>query len=434
MKRAALLFLTVGLAGCSNAAPSSSDAGPGGDTGTPRPDGGSTGTPVTYYGEVRPILAAHCVGCHVPGGIAPIALDTYDAAMPAAALIESYTASRRMPPFLADNSGACQHFETDEWLSDTELRTLADWNAQGAPEGDPSTPPPTPVAVPHLTGANIHNIDIGLDYAPSRAGTDDYHCFVVQAPMSGYVTGAEVHPGNARIVHHVIVYEPTDAAAAAEVMRLDAAEAGPGYTCFGGAGTDSALPVVLWAPGGGASRTPAGTGLQIDGTIPLVVQVHYNLLSANPGDTDRSNIDVQIAPSAIPGFFLPIADLGLVAPARMSAATHHFDMDYGAYWLGMTPGVSSAHVYGIGPHMHTLGTDIQVDMLNPDGSTDCMVHIPRWDFNWQRAYGYQTPIPIDLNTRMRITCTWNTSSRDTDVTWGEGTQDEMCLAFLYVSI
>jgi hypothetical protein len=63
-----------------------------------------------------------------------------------------------------------------------------------------------------------------------------------------------------------------------------------------------------------------------------------------------------------------------------------------------------------------------------------MVHIPRWDFNWQRSYPYETPIPITDTTQVRITCTWDTSSRDSAVTWGESTQDEMCLAYLYVSI
>ena len=388
---------------------------------------------VTYYGNVRPILAEHCVGCHVNGGIAPIALDTYETATDAAALVAVRTAARIMPPFLADNSGQCQQFVTHDWLSDDEIATLAAWHQQGMPEGDPSTPAPHVAEVPHLTGSDIHTVDTGVDYVPNAAQNDDYHCFLVQAPRGGYVTGAEVHPGNARIVHHVIVFEPSDDSAVADVMALDAAEAGPGYTCFGDSGTSNATPVVLWAPGGGASIAPAGTGLQIDATRPLIVQVHYNLLSVRPGDTDRSSVDLQIKDSAIPGFFLPVYDGTFVAPPHMTSTSSHYDFSVGAAYL--TPyGVTSAHVYSVGPHMHTLGRDIQLDMLNDDGTTDCMVHIPRWDFNWQRGYQYESPIPITSTTRVRITCTWDTSSRDTTVRWGESTQDEMCLAYLYVSL
>ena len=425
MKRSLFALLVLGLSACTSAPGATSDAATTRD--------GSASTPVTYYGEVRPILASHCTRCHTAGGIAPIALDSYADAMSASALIVSYTASRRMPPFLADNSGACGQFQTNDWLSDIELRTLADWRTQGTPEGNPATPPPTVTPIMHLTGPSVHTFDIGVDYVPNAAATDDYHCFVVRAPMGGFVTGAEVHPQNARIVHHVIVYEPVDAQGVADVMAADAATPGPGYTCFGGAGSDHALPIVLWAPGSGANHTPHGTGLQIDGTRPLVVQVHYNLLAAHPGDTDRSSIDIQIEADAIPAFFLPAVNYDFVAQPHMSATTSSVVFPFGSTFLGPS-GIRAAHVYAVGPHMHTLGTDIQVDLVPANGSpTQCLTHIPRWNFSWQRSYEFVHPIPITDQDSVRVTCTWNTMTRDTPVTWGEGTQDEMCIAFLYIS-
>ena len=33
-----------------------------------------------------------------------------------------------------------------------------------------------------------------------------------------------------------------------------------------------------------------------------------------------------------------------------------------------------------------------------------------------------------------ITCTYNTMERDETVNWGDGTQDEMCLNFVYVTL
>jgi hypothetical protein len=426
MKRTLVVLSMLGSVACSNTPGATNDSGP-------VMSDGSIGA-VTYYGNVRPILDDHCVGCHTPGGIAPIALDTYASAMSASALIVSYTSSRRMPPFLADNSGACGSFATNDWLSDHELATLAAWNDQHTPEGDPNTPPPTVTALLHLgTGPDIHTIDIGVDYSPRSSVTDDYHCFVVQAPMGGYVTGAEVHPMNPRIVHHVIVYEPQDTQAVNEIMAADAATPEPGYTCFGGGGSDHALPIVLWAPGTGAYYTPHGTGLPIDATRPLVIQVHYNLLNVQPGDTDRSTIDMQIQSSAIPGYFLPALNYNFTAPPHMEAYTSGAVFPFGQTWLQNIP-VPTVHIYSVGPHMHTLGTDIRVDLVHGSGAADdCLVHIPRWDFNWQRGYGYVHPVPITAQDSVRVTCTWNTMSRDTSVSWGEGTQDEMCLAFLYIS-
>ncbi|MCY1014077.1 hypothetical protein OV079_52885 [Nannocystis pusilla] len=63
--------------------------------------------PVSYTRHVAPILARHCVACHKPGSIAPFVLDDYAAAAPFSAAIVAATAAREMPPFSADNSGAC---------------------------------------------------------------------------------------------------------------------------------------------------------------------------------------------------------------------------------------------------------------------------------------------------------------------------------------
>ena len=68
------------------------------------------------------------------------------------------------------------------------------------------------------------------------------------------------------------------------------------------------------------------------------------------------------------------------------------------------------------------------------GDTECLVDVPSWNFNWQMAYFYDTPLPITPDDRLRITCSYDTTSRDDDVVWGEGTQDEMCIDFLYLSL
>jgi hypothetical protein len=84
------------------------------------------------------------------------------------------------------------------------------------------------------------------------------------------------------------------------------------------------------------------------------------------------------------------------------------------------------------PHMHTRGVSINVT-LNPDGESPLIVQdIPIWDFNWQGSYEYVDPIPVKEGDILRVTCTWdNTNESNPDdfryMTWGEGTNDEMCL-------
>jgi len=427
----ARMCLSLSLFGCGGATitpdASTSDAG----TTDVAIDGDRPIGDVTYYSDVRPILTQHCLSCHVAGAIAPFPLDTYSAARTEAGRIAEATRSRTMPPYLADASGACRTFRDARWLSEHEIGVLEAWRDQATPEGDATIPAPVIPSLPQLTGT-ISTLDTGVEYTPNAAMADDYRCFVVQAPIATgtyFVTGSEARPGNPRIAHHLIVYAPRTDEAAQAARALDAAEDGPGYTCFGGSGVN-ALPAALWAPGAGATLYPTHTGIQLTGGRPLIVQIHYNTL-AGPGMSDRTQIDLSTVTTGVtPAYWVPIADFALhVAPhlASVSAGATERVGD-------LTNLPLSLRVFGTAPHMHLLGRTVHVDMDHAAGGTECLVDVPRWNFNWQMAYFYETPLPITPDDRLTITCSYDTTSRDGDVVWGEGTQDEMCIDFLYLSL
>src|SRR5436309_10372317 len=87
-------------------------------------DRGTTGTTVTYYRDVLPILQARCQGCHRPGEVGPFALTTYRQAVRWAADIKEYTRTRKMPPW-KPVEGA--DFVGDRRLSDKEIALLSAW-------------------------------------------------------------------------------------------------------------------------------------------------------------------------------------------------------------------------------------------------------------------------------------------------------------------
>lgn len=76
------------------------------------------------YADVEPILATHCVGCHVEGGSAPFALDSYEAAS---------SRSDRLVVRAVDGEGGTMP-PSGLVLSDEEAGILIDWDAAGAPE------------------------------------------------------------------------------------------------------------------------------------------------------------------------------------------------------------------------------------------------------------------------------------------------------------
>ncbi|WP_434428065.1 hypothetical protein [Nannocystis pusilla] len=86
---------------------------------------------------------------------------------------------------------------------------------------------------------------------------------------------------------------------------------------------------------------------------------------------------------------------------------------------------------GLFPHMHTLGRTLELGRTGPSGA-GCLVRVPRWDFHWQRLYFYDQPVRLDPADLLTLRCSYDTRSRDEVTRWGEGTQDEMCVAGLLV--
>lgn len=425
--RLSLLALTLCFAGCDGG---EIDGPLRPDTGMSLPDAGPGGGDTTYHGDLRPILAENCVTCHTEGGVAPFPLETYAQVSEVGERMREVTRDRIMPPFLADNSGECNTWSNHRGLTDEEIAVFDQWVVDGKLEGDPSTPEPPRAELPTLP-----SVDLTLEtpsYAIDEAGDDDYRCFVVETGLTEdqYVTGYDVHPGNAQRVHHVIVYNPVDAGAVAAAEELDMRDgvAGDGYPCFGGPRVD-APPMVLWAPGAGATAYPRGTGVLVEAGIKQIIQVHYNNLVEEAPNEDRTTIDLSLRASANRAFIAPLWDTSLNLPPRMEEVVESNTINLSA--LGLPVDV---RVWGAFPHMHTLGRSLSVEIHRDGGGDQCLIDVPRWDFNWQLAYWLDEPITISPDDSATITCTYSTMERDEVTTWGDGTQDEMCLNFVYVTL
>lgn len=381
---------------------------------------------VTWADDVAPIVYAECAGCHREGSIAPFPLTSYEDAAPAADLLAAVTVAREMPPMGVDNTGACNTYRDARWLTDEEITVFDAWARAGAPAGDlsraPSAPPPPP---------GLDRVDAELAmaeaYTPPSDRTDDYRCFVVDLDGAAgrWLTGYEVVPGEPRTVHHVIVYSlPTDAARDAARAREEATP-GPGYTCFGASGVFPSDPLAVWAPGTGPVRFPEGTGVQVPGDA-AVVQVHYNLL-ADGALPDRTSVRLRLADAvAEPAVFALMPHFGLSLPPREARVETGTSISIPA----------NARVWGGIPHMHELGRELRASVVRGDADAQeeqCLVDVFDWDFGWQGLWFFDEPIDVSAGDRLDLTCVYDTRSRADTTTWGDGTQDEMCLVYLFAS-
>ena len=76
-----------------------------------------------------------------------------------------------------------------------------------------------------------------------------------------YVSAIEYRPGNRRVVHHILAYVDTKG----EARKRDAADPGPGYSCFSGPGVEIHGDLGGWAPGNQPSQLPDGIGRRCPG-------------------------------------------------------------------------------------------------------------------------------------------------------------------------
>jgi hypothetical protein len=109
-----------------------------------------------------------------------------------------------MPPWkpIAGYGGP---FLDERRLTDVEIRTIARWVDQGAPEGDPADLPPRPdwpedwrLGPPDLV------VTMAEPYLLRADGPSVFRNFVIPIPITEteYVAALEYRPGNARVVHH----------------------------------------------------------------------------------------------------------------------------------------------------------------------------------------------------------------------------------------
>lgn len=433
----------------------------------------AAGDTPTWHADIAPLVAQHCSGCHTDGGISPFSLQTYEQAKMWSPSFDQVLRARIMPPFLASDTTDCKPrfgFKDDLRLSDAQIELFKRWTDAGSPEGDPKTAAALP-APPEL---ELKDPDVSVTIpAPVTidGSADQFICFSlapdlsplaatgVEAMLLGdrvLIDGAQVHPGNSAIVHHVLVY--TDATGESAALAGDKGY----YDCFGGPQLDKPSLVMAWAPGATPITAPEGVAMMLPSKGRLVMQVHYHPTGKAETDSTTS-LQLRRYGATIPTY---VSTLTLVGNAESAAdglqpgpgdksapefripagVQHHTE----SMLFDIPSGTPEYRVWTVGTHMHYVGTDMRIGIERAapgdQPAEECLLDTPAWDFNWQRGYRYDVPIDqaptLTAGDQLKLRCAYDNSMQNPhvatalvqqgltaprDVVLGERTLDEMCL-------
>jgi Flp pilus assembly protein TadD len=355
----------------------------------------------TYTRDIAPMLFHSCAPCHRPGEAAPFSLLTYADAKSHARLIVDVTQRHIMPPWLPSPDDP--KFADDLRLSSAEIKRLQDWVDQGAREGNPADLPPVPQWV---EGWQLGKPDVIVKatkpYALAAGGTDTYWNFVFRSPVDRprWLKTIEIRPGDKRLVHHANVLVDRG-----QTARLQEKTPGAG---FGGMELtieselfDPDSHFLFWKPGSAPYVEPDGMAIRLDKSADLVLNTH--LQPSGKPETLQPTLGLYFTdkPATLHPILLQMENdrqLDIPAGAKDFVVTDDFTLPVDVTLLA------------IYPHAHYLGRDLEATATLPDGKSETLIHIPRWDLNWQAVYRYTDAMPLPAGTRITMRFTYDNSA------------------------
>jgi mono/diheme cytochrome c family protein len=432
---------------------------------------------VTFNKDVASILYNNCAVCHRPNDIAPMSLLSYKESRPWARSIKEKVLNREMPPWSPDP--AFGEFSNDHRLAQKDIDTIVAWVDQGAKEGSPKDLPKMP---DYVTGGwEIGKPDVVLQMAEEHVvkpdDPDQYINFFLPTTFKEdvWVQAAEVHPGNRRVVHHVIAFIQTPQMMAKRVEDAKTKGEKIGKRSAGGSGLfyldgnlrrvkmdapvnnnaceQSAAPaggrsaggndeganegqlLAGFAPGTGNTVYPAGTAKRLPAGSTIMFQMHYSAFrgSLKENVTDRTSIGLILAKQHPDKMVITSAAANVTFKIPAGDGNHEV--------LACQTVPRDIQVINYMPHMHLRGKDMKYEVVYPDGKKETLLWVPKFSFNWQAVYWLKKPLNIPKGTKLIVTAHFDNSTKNKynpdpkkDVRWGDPTYDEMMIGWMDITV
>lgn len=388
-------------------------------------------TDVTFHKDVEPIFQKHCQECHRPGEIAPFSLLSYTDARPWAKAIRADILTKKMPPWFADPKVG--HFVNDRSLSADEIAKIAAWVDGGSKEGNAKD---APKALAFTDGWNIQKPDVVLSMAESfklpAKGDIPYQYVVLPTKFTEdkWVQMAEARPSDRSVVHHVVIFirDPESKWLREAKTNVPFVPTGGDFQNISGGGSDI---LFIYTPGKVPEMWRPGLGKMIKAGSDLVLQIHYT--TSGKATEDNTQVGLVFAKEKPTERALTIGgyNLGFKIPPQ--------DPAYQVVAKNSFP--NGATILNFFPHMHVRGKSFEYSVLYPDGHSELLLRVPKYDFFWQLDYQLEKPLVIPPGAQIICTAVYDNSPNNpknpdptATVRFGEQSWEEMMIGFYDVVI
>jgi len=377
--------------------------------------------PLTWHERVGRIVQNRCEGCHRDGGVAPFALSTPEQVAKRARMLAWAVDEGQMPPWFAEEGSG--PWANHLGLTPDEKADLLAWLGGEHPEGDPSH-----AALPrrYTDGWTIGEPDLVVPmpkaFSVPADGVVDYQTFYTQIdlPEDRWVKAVEIRPGAKGVVHHVLVFVEDP-----ELQRRARQGDREAQRLIQG-GEDGFFAGNV--PGQLGITYPPGTGKLLPARAWLKFQLHYT--PNGSAAVDRSEV----------GFVFAEPGEELLEIQTTSAISRNFEIPAGAFDYEVSGDYvfpEDAAIQSLFPHTHLRGMRFLFELVNADGTSEDLLPLPAYDFNWQLAYDLATPRRVRAGTILRATAWYDNSDGNPNnpdptisVGFGEQTFDEMMIGYV----
>lgn len=369
------------------------------------------------YQDVQPILISKCAPCHkLENGEAPFPLESFQDFKKRTRMVKEVIQSNYMPPWMPDSH--YRDFANNRQLTSEEKEKIIQWIDAGAPLGKSNARRQKNNQTEQLTDRKPDLIlKIDEPFLVKGDNKERFVLFKVPFDLSEEKTieGVEFYSNNKKLVHHVnyLFSSIPDTS-----VDLDAGDPYIDNT------TETDIKKLMqyeryqtnpvfytgWIPGASVEYYPKEFGWLLPKRGVVVFTVHYSAIAADEKSTIGVNLYFKNKPAERPVRIISLGSGGIgendiyprfvIPPNKESTFSLKIQ----------TPEDQS--ILYVWPHMHYLGKEFRAFAVTPVNDTIPLIHIPKWNFEWQEMYRLKKPLKIPAGSTINIFGTYDNTTNN----------------------